>query len=538
MWGQNNTDGVYLSGPRNSKHNLPVYKTYYLDANDDPRSQSKDDDIFYRENKSTNANNGTKSKSRQRQTRYDENMYALPHSDSDDEFSGIRLKQDKKRYTSPCCATKIKSIICVILSILGALIVSIAIVALLVRLKLIPNFVTGSQNATSMSSTTISSHTSTFMASSSTINISYDSTTAEADISTHRKLTAKTTIEQVPNSTLIAEKDRISQGTHQPTTNTVSNNWSNWEEWSNCTDTCGKGSNIRSRKCLIIDNTIGCEGNDYEIKECSSEPCAKGQCCQAITVSLGRASFTNVWHFRGDYIYDKSLSEKNGLDVYKDKVDRSYYLFRGLNHWLVGVNVTSNRGWISHEKCSHACPSKCSNNWSYLKNRTWAIDLRLKIKCEHRKCCMNINVSATGNKAINEYPESFGTYRYFTKDNNGGLVWRLVSSTHEYYLFRDHKKHRWTIFSNYDDFHQPFMYTWHSDVNYCPENAYQSIWRYYDNEASSNKVDMSITLTCADNDSVPRYSLFDDSNNENLEEIEMHYQNIYHYDDEVPLENI
>uniref|UniRef100_A0A158R565 Peptidase M12B domain-containing protein n=1 Tax=Syphacia muris TaxID=451379 RepID=A0A158R565_9BILA len=46
--------------------------------------------------------------------------------------------------------------------------------------------------------------------------------------------------------------------------------WSSWEEWSKCSVTCGAGTQVRVRKCSIPD---GCDGNDLETKECNEKKC-------------------------------------------------------------------------------------------------------------------------------------------------------------------------------------------------------------------------------------------------------------------------
>ena len=51
--------------------------------------------------------------------------------------------------------------------------------------------------------------------------------------------------------------------------------FTSWSEWTECSKTCGGGSQARSRKCLI-DETGGasnCRGGLVEVRNCHSQPC-------------------------------------------------------------------------------------------------------------------------------------------------------------------------------------------------------------------------------------------------------------------------
>ena len=52
--------------------------------------------------------------------------------------------------------------------------------------------------------------------------------------------------------------------------------WSKWNEWSECSSTCGEGVMRRTRRCNNPPPTYGgedCIGETYEDKSCELEPC-------------------------------------------------------------------------------------------------------------------------------------------------------------------------------------------------------------------------------------------------------------------------
>ena len=51
--------------------------------------------------------------------------------------------------------------------------------------------------------------------------------------------------------------------------------WSDWNEWSKCSKTCGGGKS-RSRRKMLQEKQFGgkdCEGNDTRVQTCNSSPC-------------------------------------------------------------------------------------------------------------------------------------------------------------------------------------------------------------------------------------------------------------------------
>lgn len=56
----------------------------------------------------------------------------------------------------------------------------------------------------------------------------------------------------------------------------VDGNWSTWEEWNDCSATCGGGQQHRTRSCSDPKPQYGgkdCNGQGRETKTCSSKPC-------------------------------------------------------------------------------------------------------------------------------------------------------------------------------------------------------------------------------------------------------------------------
>ena len=51
------------------------------------------------------------------------------------------------------------------------------------------------------------------------------------------------------------------------------NVWSNWGEWTSCTQTCGTGKRTRVRKCLHNHSSAPCEGNQLQESTCNEFSC-------------------------------------------------------------------------------------------------------------------------------------------------------------------------------------------------------------------------------------------------------------------------
>ena len=455
MWRQNNDDGVYITELRNPQQNLPEYKTYYLNNEDQPSNPEKNDSTFCRKDDNRNSFTERNSKSKQRRSRYDENNYALAYDDSDDEHSRISLKENKRRCFDSCCATKLKCLICTVITIIGSLIIGVAIVALLVRLDLISSPVT-----------------------------------KESEI-------VSTTTIKTPNKEITIS-----------TANPTSRNWTHWENWTKCTDECGDGQRIRSRSCKIRDSSFGCVGKDYEIEGCNNKPCSNGTCCSAITVEMDNIAFKYQGSHRGDYILNEGLANGYGHVVFQSKLNANKYLFR-LGPWLFGPNITRYvTSGLYHKDCKEECPNNCPQSWRFWKKDDgvdeFVVNKKIKVSCEHRICCLNLKISSDAQFAKQECPECFGNYRYFAKDEHGALIWRLLSSKHQRYIVRDHKKSIWKIFDHFDkvdEDHYPYLSRYFTDLHFCPEYAQQGYWEYHNNTSGDFQVDHNIKISCADENS-------------------------------------
>ena len=50
--------------------------------------------------------------------------------------------------------------------------------------------------------------------------------------------------------------------------------WTDWGEWTECSATCGGGSQMRSRECILpIERAFGCIGAKDEVRECNTNTC-------------------------------------------------------------------------------------------------------------------------------------------------------------------------------------------------------------------------------------------------------------------------
>ena len=51
--------------------------------------------------------------------------------------------------------------------------------------------------------------------------------------------------------------------------------WSNYGEWTTCSESCGGGKRVHSRKKIIEAENGGkdCEGPDTQIEECNTNHC-------------------------------------------------------------------------------------------------------------------------------------------------------------------------------------------------------------------------------------------------------------------------
>ena len=48
-----------------------------------------------------------------------------------------------------------------------------------------------------------------------------------------------------------------------------------WEEWTACSKSCGRGAQARKRECMIAENgtSVYCVGEKIQVQDCNAQPC-------------------------------------------------------------------------------------------------------------------------------------------------------------------------------------------------------------------------------------------------------------------------
>ena len=102
--------------------------------------------------------------------------------------------------------------------------------------------------------------------------------------------------------------------------------------------------------------------------------------------------------------------------------------------------------------------------------------------------------------SMKEYPEVFGIYRYFGRDGDGALVWKLLDSTKKRYIVRVPENDNWQVHDHVDASSKDTAYisSFKRDGNVCPVNSNHDEWRYYNNTRRYFENDKSIQIRCAD----------------------------------------
>ena len=57
-------------------------------------------------------------------------------------------------------------------------------------------------------------------------------------------------------------------------------NWGGWSTWSSCSETCGRGYNVRSRQCnnpAPCKGGLDCQGDGVEQRHCNEGQCPVGR---------------------------------------------------------------------------------------------------------------------------------------------------------------------------------------------------------------------------------------------------------------------
>lgn len=82
----------------------------------------------------------------------------------------------------------------------------------------------------------------------------------------------------------------------------VDGGWTPWSVWSDCSATCGRGTQVRTRACINPpprNNGSDCDGPERETQDCQIPPCLglySSQMPEFITVSASEALLPNNIH--------------------------------------------------------------------------------------------------------------------------------------------------------------------------------------------------------------------------------------------------
>ena len=123
----------------------------------------------------------------------------------------------------------------------------------------------------------------------------------------------------------------------------------------------------------------------------------------------------------------------------------------------------------------------------------WKVDKKIAVSCVNLTCCTSLRLTATG-LSKQQWPESFGVFRYIGKDDKGGNVYGNTISMR--YIVRDHKNKTWKIADGYGKSRSYYLSKEFPDGYFCPEHAIKGHWKYYNNDEGEWRIDTSIHLFC------------------------------------------
>ena len=70
--------------------------------------------------------------------------------------------------------------------------------------------------------------------------------------------------------------------------------WAAWEEWSTCTKSCGRGTQLRTRRVETHETDGGkCSGESSEEQECGTSICPAGT--NITMISKHTMKYKNIW---------------------------------------------------------------------------------------------------------------------------------------------------------------------------------------------------------------------------------------------------
>ena len=151
-----------------------------------------------------------------------------------------------------------------------------------------------------------------------------------------------------------------------PTLTPIDGNWGQWSEWSDCSNSCGDGTQTRTRECSDPAPENGgadCEGDDNESRTCNLGDCLTGTLMSFSQLTFTRFNISLVWSISDgpvQKVIAKSLTESDITDEFIVALSRSSkyqdqkfsFLWDEFNAKLTGVDISQDMETVTE---GHEC---------------------------------------------------------------------------------------------------------------------------------------------------------------------------------------